>query len=88
MTWDYLPVLNKLLQILVTIAIGTGAGAFGVLSADDFVPAAVRFVFYVALPCLITKGIGTCCLQQSSVSFRERNEVLTRISAATCRHWN
>lgn len=60
MTWNYLPVLNKLLQILVTIAIGAGAGFFGILPGDQFVPIAVKFVFYIALPCLITKGIGEC----------------------------
>jgi len=58
MTWEYLPVLNKLLQILITVAIGVGAGQAGVVDADQFVPLAVKFVFYVALPSLITKGIG------------------------------
>ena len=58
MTWEYLPVLNKLLQILVTIAIGSGVGILGAISADEFVPRAVKFVFDIALPCLITKGIG------------------------------
>ena len=58
MTWEYLPVLNKLLQILVTIAIGVGAGILDVIVAEQFVPHAVKFVFYIALPSLIVKGIG------------------------------
>ena len=86
MTWAYLPVLNTLLQVFVTIGkcfgyfddafippsafshcvtpschpagIGGLCGFFGVLKPDEFVPQAVRFVFYVALPCLVTKGIG------------------------------
>ena len=58
MTWEYLPVLNSLLQILVTIAIGSAASFLGILS-ERFIPQAVTFVFYVALPCLIIKGIAT-----------------------------
>ena len=58
MTWAYLPVLNTLLQVFATIGIGGLCGVFGVLKPDEFVPQAVRFVFYVALPCLVTKGIG------------------------------
>ena len=58
MTWAYLPVLNTLLQVLATIAIGALCGVLGVLKPDEFVPQAVRFVFYIALPCLVTKGIG------------------------------
>mmetsp|Transcript_3811 Transcript_3811/g.6601 ORF Transcript_3811/g.6601 Transcript_3811/m.6601 type:complete len:426 (-) Transcript_3811:24-1301(-) len=58
MTWAYLPVVNTLLQVLATIGIGGLCGVFGVFKPDEFVPQAVRFVFYVALPCLVTKGIG------------------------------
>lgn len=58
MTWAYLPVLNTLLQVFATIFIGGLCGVFGVLQPDEFVPQAVRFVFYIALPCLVTKGIG------------------------------
>ncbi|KAL7543661.1 hypothetical protein ACHAXR_013347 [Thalassiosira sp. AJA248-18] len=57
MAWTYLPVVSKLLQILVTIAIGVGGGALGIIS-DQFITHAVEFVFYIALPCLIVKGIG------------------------------
>lgn len=58
MTWAYLPVLNTLLQVSATIGIGGLCGVLGVLKPDEFVPQAVRFVFYIALPCLVTKGIG------------------------------
>ncbi|KAL7545945.1 hypothetical protein ACHAWF_009296 [Thalassiosira exigua] len=57
MVWKYPPVLNKLLQILTTIAIGTGTGGLGHFS-DQFVTHAVKFVFFIALPSLIVKGIG------------------------------
>jgi len=58
MTWKYIPVLNGLLQIIVTIAIGAGVGVLDIISADVFVPQATSFVFNIALPCLIIKGIG------------------------------
>ena len=55
MIWEYLPVLNKLLQIILTIGIGIVAGTLGIFSATEFVPHSVLFIFYVALPSLITK---------------------------------
>lgn len=58
MTWEYLPVLNSLLQILLTIAVGSAASFLGILS-ETFIQQAVTFVFYVALPSLIIKGIAT-----------------------------
>ena len=58
MTWKYIPVLNGLLQIIVTIAIGVGVDTLDIISADVFVPQATSFVFNIALPCLIIKGIG------------------------------
>ena len=58
MTWEYLPVLNSLLQILTTLCIGILAGILDIIPADEFVTQATAFVFYVALPALITKGIG------------------------------
>ena len=59
MTWKYIPVLNGLLQITVTIAIGVGVGILDIISsAEEFVHLATSFVFNIALPCLITKGIG------------------------------
>ena len=58
MTWKYIPVLNGLLQITVTIASGVGVGILGIIAPDVFVPQATSFVFNIALPCLIIKGIG------------------------------
>ena len=58
MTWEYLPVLNSLLEILVTIAIGSAASFLGILS-ETFIQQSVTFVFYVALPSLIINGIAT-----------------------------
>jgi len=55
MTWKYLPVLNKLLQILVTITIGVGAGILDVIVAEKFMPHAVTFVFYIAFPSLVVR---------------------------------
>jgi len=45
--WDYLPVLNACIQIMLTILIGAVAGRFKALEADVFVPQAVAFVFKV-----------------------------------------
>ena len=58
MTWEYLPVLNSLLQILSTIAIGSVSSFLGIVS-ETFIQQSVTFVFYVALPSLIIKGIAT-----------------------------
>ena len=58
MTWEYVPVLNALIQVLVTIGLGFLAGWIGVLSHDEFVPQAVKFVFHICLPSLVLKGIG------------------------------
>ena len=58
MTWEYIPVLNALIQVLVTIALGFLVGWLGVLSHDEFVPQAVKFVFNICLPSLVLKGIG------------------------------
>ena len=57
MAWKYQPVLNACIQILVTVALGTVMAAFKVFE-NAFVPQAVKFVFYVALPCLVISGLG------------------------------
>lgn len=57
MTWTYLPVLNELIQIIVTILIGFCSEAFGFTTAL-FVPQAVQLVFKILLPSLIVKGVG------------------------------
>lgn len=55
--WEYLPVLNACLQILFTIGLGVTLGKFGVFDLST-VAHAVKFVFHVALPCLVVKGLG------------------------------
>ena len=59
MSWAYLPVLNKLIQIIVTIFIGFCSDAFGIIPAALFVPQAVQLVFKLLLPSLIIKGVGS-----------------------------
>jgi predicted permease len=56
--WEYLPVLNECIKILLTIAIGMVMGHFEIFQADTFVPHATKFVFYVALPLLVVRGLG------------------------------
>jgi predicted permease len=48
-----------MIQILVTIGLGGVMGKFQVFKgADQFVPTAVRFVFFVGLPCMVLKAVG------------------------------
>jgi predicted permease len=58
MSWSYLPVLNSLIQICLTILIGYCSEAFGIVPAALFVPQAVNVVFKILLPCLIINGVG------------------------------
>lgn len=58
--WKYIPLLNTMIQILVTIGLGGIMGKFRVFKADQFVPLAVRFVFFVGLPCLVIKVSPPC----------------------------
>jgi hypothetical protein len=46
--WDYLPVLNECIRILMTVAIGILSGYFKVFDADTFVPQAIKFIFSVS----------------------------------------
>ncbi|KAL3815988.1 hypothetical protein ACHAXA_005197 [Cyclostephanos tholiformis] len=57
-TWEYIPVLNECIQILLTIGIGIVAGYVRVLDTKAFLPQATKFVFHIALPLHILKGIG------------------------------
>eukprot|EP00041_Stephanoeca_diplocostata_P040111 m.3648 g.3648 ORF g.3648 m.3648 type:complete len:432 (+) comp2951_c0_seq1:116-1411(+) len=57
MAWKYIPVVNVCLQILFTILLGFALSAAGVFHIDH-VPVLVKFVFCVALPCLVVRGIG------------------------------
>lgn len=57
--WKYLPVLNACLKILSTILVGAIMGKRSPGMFDKvFVEKSVQFVFHIALPCLIVKGIG------------------------------
>jgi hypothetical protein len=46
--WDYLPVLNECIRILLTVAIGVLSGYLKVFDADTFVPQATKFIFSVS----------------------------------------
>lgn len=55
--WKYIPVVNACLQILLTVLLGFALGAAGVFSIKH-VPVFAKYVFRVALPCLVVRGIG------------------------------
>ena len=57
-SWEYIPVLDAILQVFATIGLGALTGLLGILKPSDFVPLAIRFVHFVALPALVLKGIG------------------------------
>lgn len=57
-TWEYLPLLNECIKILLTTALGGLMGYFQVLDSKTFLPQATRFVFHVALPLHILVGLG------------------------------
>jgi predicted permease len=56
--WKYLGVLNVCIQTLLTIGLGSLVHYCRMVEARDFIPQATKFVFYIALPCHILKGIG------------------------------
>lgn len=58
MTWKYNEVLNESIRILLTIALGSLLGYWKVFQATTFIPQAVKFVFYLALPLLVVRGLG------------------------------
>jgi predicted permease len=58
MVWKYLDLVNECVKILLTVGIGYGTAYFGIIHATTFCPMATKFVFYVALPALIMKGLG------------------------------
>jgi predicted permease len=58
-TWKYLPVLNACLQIISTVCLGAISRILAPSVFDSaFVQHSVQFVFYIAIPCLVVKGIG------------------------------
>eukprot|EP01083_Nonionella_stella_P112077 329282_1 len=59
MTWKYIPILNVCFKILVTVCFGAIIGKTSPRKFDVvFVENSVQFVFHVALPCLVIKGLG------------------------------
>jgi predicted permease len=56
--WEYLDLLNECIKIILTVGWGALLGHFKVFDANTFVPHAVKFVFYVALPFLVLRGLG------------------------------
>jgi hypothetical protein len=58
MTWKYIDVLNECIKILLTISFGGLAGLVQVVEPKTFVPSATKFVFQVALPCLVIQALG------------------------------
>lgn len=56
--WKYLDLLNECIKIILTIAAGIICGYGKVFDSSKFIPQSVQFVFNVALPCHIAKGIG------------------------------
>ncbi|KAG7368534.1 auxin efflux carrier [Nitzschia inconspicua] len=58
MTWKYTNVLNECIMVLLTIGLGIVASRLEVIEFQSFVPSATKFVFYIALPCLVIQGLG------------------------------
>ena len=78
MSWTYLPVLNKLVQIIVTILIGFGTEAFDIIPSTLFVPQAVQLVFKILLPSLIVKAVGV------GIDFYAQRNIWAFIVACKC----
>ena len=55
--WKYLPVVNACIRILLTVGGGALAGR-AKLFDQVFVTLAAKFVFHIALPCLVVRGLG------------------------------
>ena len=57
-SWEYLPLLNECIKILLTISFGVVTGYSNVFDAKQFCPQATKFIFNVALPLLVLRGLG------------------------------
>lgn len=57
-TWEYVPLLNECIKVIITICTGVLMGHFEILETKSFLPQATRFVFNVALPLHILNGLG------------------------------
>jgi len=57
--WRYQPVLNAALTIVLTMGVGALVGACGVMkSGSQGARGLLVFAWWVALPCLVTRGLG------------------------------
>ena len=56
--WKYLSTLNMCIQLLLVIMLGAVAGYLKIFQVESFVPQSTRFIFCVALPCLVINGLG------------------------------
>ena len=56
--WKYLDLVNECIRILLTVALGALFGSIKIFDAEAFLPHCVKFVFYVALPALVVRGLG------------------------------
>lgn len=56
--WEYIELLNECITILLTVLIGIVFGYCKIFDAKAFVPHATKFVFYVALPLHVLRGLG------------------------------
>jgi hypothetical protein len=56
--WEYIDLLNECIKIILTVGLGITMGYFKIFDAETFVKQAVKFVFHVALPLHILRGIG------------------------------
>lgn len=56
--WSYIGLLNECLRMLLTVLLGVILAHCEIFDATEFVPQIVKFVFRVALPMHIMRGIG------------------------------
>lgn len=56
--WGYVDLLNECIKILLTVLLGAVLARCRIFDADTFVPQTISFVFRVALPLHIIRGIG------------------------------
>lgn len=56
--WEYTSLLNECIKIVLTIVLGMIMARFKIFDTAAFVSQAVKFVFRVALPLHIMRGIG------------------------------
>jgi hypothetical protein len=58
MAWQYQPLLNQNLQILLTLGLGMAAAYFKLVSSQTSLPTLNAFVFNILLPASVLLGLG------------------------------